>query len=257
MSKQRAVNTKFWSDPWIREELNPLDRYLFLYFLTNEHTNISGVYELPLTTIAFETGLDKEIIEKTMLKRLRPKIIYHRSWVVMPNFPKHQNLKSEDVLKGIKREFEAAPVLVQNEALARGWGDGLGMVPHGLGMTRGTKPNLTKPTVRASARVPEVMEVSETPTLEGELRDSKSPRISGDKLKAYNELIAWSENERGFKFPKTTILIQYKAFKLANENEIPRKRLIEMWEEMATDKFWQKAGFDWMNVVQQCLKKPV
>jgi len=93
--------------------------------------------------------------------------------------------------------------------------------------------------------------------LDGELGDSKSPRISGDKKKAYDELIAWSEHERGFKFPKTTIKKQYKAFKLANENDIKRERLIEMWEEMSTDKFWQKTGFDWMNVVQQCLKKPV
>src|SRR5260221_141176 len=133
MSKQRAINTKFWSDPWIRDELNHLDRYLFLYFLTNEHTNISGVYELPLATIAFETGLDKETLEKTMLRRLRPKVVFHKNWIVIPNFPKHQNLKSEDVQKGVKREFELAPDHIQIEAICRGWGDGLGIVPHGLG----------------------------------------------------------------------------------------------------------------------------
>jgi hypothetical protein len=36
-----------------------------------------------------------------------------------------------------------------------------------------------------------------------------------------------------------------------------RERAIERWEEMASDKFWQKVGFDWMNVVQELLKKPV
>jgi len=66
MAKQRYINTKFWSDTFI-SELNPLDRYLFLYFLTNEHTNIAGVYELPLKTIAFETG-----IELDMLKKMNP-----------------------------------------------------------------------------------------------------------------------------------------------------------------------------------------
>lgn len=104
---------------------------------------------------------------------------------------------------------------------------------------------------------PQIVEVSESSDLDGELGDSKSPRLSPDKRKAYDELIAWSENERGFEFPKTTRLVQYKAFKLANENQIPRERLMEMWEEMSCDKFWQKEGFDWMNVVHKCLKKPV
>lgn len=99
--------------------------------------------------------------------------------------------------------------------------------------------------------------IVELSDLDGELGDSKSPRISPDKKKAYDELIAWSENERGFPFPKTTKTKQYRAFKLANQNEISRDRLIEMWEEMSTDKFWQKVGYDWMNVVQECLKKPV
>ncbi len=87
--------------------------------------------------------------------------------------------------------------------------------------------------------------------------DSKSPKITGSKKDAYDELIRWSEKERGFKFPKTTVLKQYKAFKLANTNEIKREHLIERWEDMASDKFWQKAGFDWMNVVQELLKKPI
>lgn len=66
MSKNRFINTKFWSDNFIIE-LNPLDRYLFLYFLTNEHTNIAGIYELPLRTISFETGIEKDMLEKMII----------------------------------------------------------------------------------------------------------------------------------------------------------------------------------------------
>lgn len=178
MSKQRAINTKFWSDPWVRDELNPLDRYLFLYFLTNEHTNISGVYELPIATIAFETGIEREELERSMIKRLRPKVIYHRSWVVLPNFPKHQNLRSPDILKGIEREFAEAPEQVKKEALDRGWGDGLGMVPHGLGMTRGTKLNLTKLTVASETLAPMVdvpigLDVGPRPKIERRPKDKE------------------------------------------------------------------------------------
>lgn len=117
---------------------------------------------------------------------------------------------------------------------------------------------LTQPTeTRASARPPVFAYEEIITTLDEESGDSKSPRISGEKLKAYNELIAWSENERGFPFPKTTKLKQYRAFKLANENGITRDQLMTKWEDLACDKFWQKTGFDWMNVLQEIFKKPL
>lgn len=107
MAKQRYVNTKFWSDTFI-SELNPLDRYLFLYFLTNEHTNIAGVYELPLKTISFETGLELDMLKK-MLKRLLGKIVYIDGWVCIKNFQKHQSAESATVKKGIEVEMSKIP----------------------------------------------------------------------------------------------------------------------------------------------------
>ena len=90
-----------------------------------------------------------------------------------------------------------------------------------------------------------------------ERSDPKSPRISGDKRKAYDELVAWAENERGFKFLTTHRTKQYKAFKIANENGITREQLQEKWEDMAGEKFWQKNGYDWMNVIEEFNKKPL
>src|ERR1035437_10191339 len=105
MAKIRYIHTKFWSDNFVREHLNPLDRYLFLYFLTNEKTNICGIYELPLSTMASETGLDKEMLEK-MLKRLEGKVDYHDGWVIIRNFIKHQKTGSKDFDLGVKRVYE-------------------------------------------------------------------------------------------------------------------------------------------------------
>lgn len=107
MAKQRYVNTKFWSDNFI-SELNPLDRYLFLYFLTNEHTNIAGVYELPLKTVSFETGLELDMLKK-MLKRLTGKIAYIDGWVCIKNFQKHQSAESLTVKRGIEIEMSKIP----------------------------------------------------------------------------------------------------------------------------------------------------
>lgn len=259
----RSVQDRFWSDGWVRK-LNPLDRYLFLYLITNEHTNWAGVYELELGMMAFESGLDYRELEHSMLPRLAPKVIYVDGWVYIPNWVKHHMSESGTLSpqqkEGVRKAMDKVPEQIRlkiKEIEVKG-------IPYAYPIG-GVSPSslsssLSLASIRASEdgqRAQEIVEVVEVSDLDGELGDSKSPRISGDKKKAYDELIAWSENERGFKFPKTTIKKQYKAFKLANENDIKRERLIEMWEEMACDKFWQKTGFDWMNVVQQCLKKPV
>lgn len=112
MAKVRMVNTRFWSDGFVREHLNPLDRYLFLYFLTNEKTNICGVYELPLSTIASETGLDREMLVK-MLKRLKGKIDYIDGWVVIRNFMKYQNADSPKIKAGIARSIKDIPLKIR------------------------------------------------------------------------------------------------------------------------------------------------
>jgi hypothetical protein len=108
MSKQRMFNTKFWSDSWVVDKLNPLDRYLFIYLTTNEKTNIAGVYELPLRTMANELGLDKEEVTR-MLRRLEPKVHYKDGWVVLVNAIKHQNYRNSKIKEGIRRELCSAP----------------------------------------------------------------------------------------------------------------------------------------------------
>lgn len=253
----RSVQDRFWSDGWVRK-LNPLDRYLFLYLLTNEHTNWAGVYELDMGMMAFETGIDERELERSMLPRLAPKVIYLEGWVYVPNWVKHHHSESGTISpqqkEGIRKAMERVPAKIrsklkeiQNEEIP---------YPYPMDTLSPSSLSLSSSLVRANA-LPIITEFVVSPDLDGESGDSKSPRVSGEKKKAYDELIAWSENERGFKFPKTTITKQYRAFKLANENGIPRERLMEMWEEMASEKFWQKAGFDWMNVLQECLKKPV
>jgi len=104
--KNRMINTKFWSDGWIIN-LDPLERYLFLYLLTNEHTNICGIYELPLKVIARESGIDEDMIEK-MLNKLSDKILYSKGWVCVKNFLKHQK-SSGSVKWGIENGLKLVP----------------------------------------------------------------------------------------------------------------------------------------------------
>lgn len=136
------INSKFWSDSFVVDKLNPLDRYLFLYFLTNEKTNICGVYEVPLRTISNETGLEKEEILR-MLERLKGKVEYKDGWVYLVNFVKHQNTKSKDVQAGIDRLLDNLPIEIKE--WVRQCRDGGGMVYRQPEVSNLTKPNLTKP----------------------------------------------------------------------------------------------------------------
>lgn len=98
-AKQRYINTRFWNDGYV-SELDPIEKLLFIYFLTNEHTNISGVYELPHKIIGIETGIDVSMIKK-ILPRLEKKVRYINGFVVIKNFVKHQETGSDLVRKGI------------------------------------------------------------------------------------------------------------------------------------------------------------
>lgn len=58
--------------------------------------------------MAFECGIDKEDLQKTMLPRLEPKVIYSEGWVFIKNFSRYHTggLNAE---KGRKAAIEALP----------------------------------------------------------------------------------------------------------------------------------------------------
>lgn len=135
MSKNRMVNTRFWDDAYI-SNLDPLEKLLFLYFLTNTSTNISGIYEIPTKKIAVDTGIDRDMVLK-LLKRFEDdgKLFYRDGWLGIVNFVKHQNQGSPLVQKGIEVELKNAPHGIR--ALVEG--KGIDTVSHL------TQPNLIKP----------------------------------------------------------------------------------------------------------------
>jgi hypothetical protein len=102
------INTYFWDDAFIID-CDPIEKLLFLYFLTNPLTNISGIYEIALKRIAFDTGIDKEMILK-ILERFTKlnKIHYINGWIIITNFIKNQS-SSPHVEAGIIREIDKIP----------------------------------------------------------------------------------------------------------------------------------------------------
>lgn len=108
MAKQRIVNTRFWIDDYI-SNLDPTEKLLFLYFLTNPSTDICGVYEVPLKTIATDTGIEIEMVKKILKRFSKDKrVFYVDGWVGIKNFAKHQS-DSPSVKKGIEIGLKKAP----------------------------------------------------------------------------------------------------------------------------------------------------
>lgn len=91
MSKLRSINTAFWSDTWI-EELEPNYKLLFLYLVTNDKTNMLGIYEASKRKISFETGLTLETVNNG-LKAFESvnKVKYINNHIILVNYMKHQN----------------------------------------------------------------------------------------------------------------------------------------------------------------------
>ena len=109
MAKNRYVNTHFWNDAYI-SELDPIEKLMFIYFLTNSFSNIAGVYEISLKQIALDTGIDKEMIIKIIDRFSRDKkIFYFNSYIFIVNFASHQDQGSEKIKSGIKRVFDELP----------------------------------------------------------------------------------------------------------------------------------------------------
>lgn len=113
MAKRRIINTRFWADSYI-SDLDPSEKLMFLYLLTNPYTNISGCYEISLKQIALDTGFDKEMVEK-IIKRFEEdnKVYYRNGYVLVRNFVKHQELNHK-VLKGIENEAQNLPSDLKN-----------------------------------------------------------------------------------------------------------------------------------------------
>ena len=113
MAKSRLINTHFWNDNYICN-LDPIEKLLFLYFLTNQNTNIAGVYEINLKQVSLDTGIDREMVLKILSRfESEKKIFYFEGFIIFSNFIKHQNQQSEKIKSGIEKILTELPEKVK------------------------------------------------------------------------------------------------------------------------------------------------
>lgn len=127
MSKLRSVSTAFWSDPFI-EDLSPSEKLLFLYLITNDKTNMLGIYEVSIKKISFDTGLNKDIIEKALKEFERlSKVKYIKNHIVLVNFMKHQNYNTNmkksaiDIYNDLPKELKDNTLSISKDNPLKGF----------------------------------------------------------------------------------------------------------------------------------------
>lgn len=100
MSSNRYISTSFYDDAWV-SELDPSEKFMYLYLITNALTNIAGVYKITKKRISFDTGFNIDTVSH-ILNRFESvkKACLCNEYMIIPSFPKNQSL-NENMKKGL------------------------------------------------------------------------------------------------------------------------------------------------------------
>lgn len=138
-----------WSDDWFYE-LDPSEKLMWVFLLTNPRNNVAGVYEASISWIGVHTGFEKNVVE-LIIKRFEKenKISRHENWIYIINHHKHQS-ESPKIEQGVHRILSKISPEVLSKLISPYHMDTLCIrYPTLLNLTllNSTKPNLTKPNV--------------------------------------------------------------------------------------------------------------
>lgn len=107
--KTRIVHTRMWNDDLICK-LEPKEKLLFVYLLTNERNNLIGTYEISDNRIIADTGLThKELTEGKTKLELVKKVFFLKGWVKITNHDKYNSFKGSKIAVAKEREFSEVP----------------------------------------------------------------------------------------------------------------------------------------------------
>ena len=108
MAVYRSIYLTFWQDEFVLS-LTPEEKYFYLYLITNSKTSLCGIYELPKRVIEFETGYNRETVEKLLSKFVDYKKIHislTTNEIVINNWLKYNSNRSPKVQSAVKSSFD-------------------------------------------------------------------------------------------------------------------------------------------------------
>lgn len=108
--KTRILHTKVWQDELV-SELSPIQKLLFIYYITNDNIGLTGIYEITDRQVSFDTGLSKtQIAEAKTLFEKSGKLFFYKNWVYVINAQRLNGFHGEKLNTAIKKEKALIPV---------------------------------------------------------------------------------------------------------------------------------------------------
>jgi predicted transcriptional regulator YdeE len=111
--KTRTLQTKIWVDDWF-SSLSAIEKLGFIYFLTNSHVNLCGIYELTDRVIMFELGLTHPQLN-SLKDKLSSKIIFHGGYVAIKNVSRYDDYKGGQLVKAKENQLKEIPSNILEE----------------------------------------------------------------------------------------------------------------------------------------------
>lgn len=111
MALYRQIHTKIWADSWF-ESLLPEAKLLFIYLFSNEQTSPSGLYQITIRRIAFDTGLAEAIVNQHLRDfQQAGKVMYdlETSLLWVRKFQDYNQTKADTVKIRIHADVERCP----------------------------------------------------------------------------------------------------------------------------------------------------
>lgn len=113
MATYAQLSQDFWTDNYILDLETPA-KLLFVYLLTNSHRNTTGIYEIHLRTVAYETGIELTAIKEHLSDFARAgKVFYEEGHIILTNRPSHTSFNNENVRNFVVKHINSLPASIQ------------------------------------------------------------------------------------------------------------------------------------------------
>jgi hypothetical protein len=239
MSKQRIVKDEIWDDDWFYE-LDPSEKLVWIFLLTNPRGNIAGIYKLNKKWASQATGLDFDVFKTILSRFVRDgKIVDEESWIGLVNFHKHLAYRNTSVAQGIVRLYRESTGCPQ--ALYSLW----------VTLLNSTLLNLSDGGEKSPQLVKEIKEIlmawkkySERDHADDEvvIDADSGEEVVDNSEKEQNEkvtaLIEWAEKIRGKKFIDTPT--QRKMIHDMRKAKFSPQLIKDTFVSLVHSEYWQK-----------------
>jgi len=122
MAIQRYISTSFWDDGWV-QSIDPSEKLMYLYLMTNPLTNIAGIYKITDKRIHHDTGFNIDMVHKLLGRFEKARKAYRsEEYIIIPSWPKHQKWREKKTIEtGIRKILAELPISIRDKAIKVGY----------------------------------------------------------------------------------------------------------------------------------------